>query len=252
MDLTISDAQLATKLAVAAGDRLLELQRTSGLLGKALGQAGDRVSHACLINALRLERPSDSVRSEEANEADSIAFNSRLWIIDPLDGTREYGEGRDDWAVHVGLAVEGIAVVGAVALPGRDEVHSTLQPLHLADAPKRPRMVVSRSRPSPDCLNVANILQAELIEMGSAGAKAMAVLRGEADIYLHSGGQYEWDSCAPAAVAAAHGLHVSRANGKPLKYGSDDPWLPDLLICHPRWKTQVLSAWKTNEAKMGL
>lgn len=240
------DAQLAANLADQAGRLLLHIRRSSALTGKSLGQAGDRASHELLLTALRAVRPKDSVRSEEGREGEHTASVSRLWIIDPLDGTREYSEGRDDWAVHVALAIEGVPVTGAVAIPGRGEVHATLSPLPLFKAASRPRMVVSRSRPSVQCLEVANILEAEIIEMGSAGAKAMAVLRGEADIYLHSGGQYEWDSCAPAAVAAAHGLHVSRACGSPLVYGADDPWLPDLLICHPDWSNKVLSAWPAN------
>ena len=89
---------------------------------------------------------------------------------------------------------------------------------------------------------VAEALGAELVAMGSAGAKAMAVVLGHADIYAHSGGQYEWDSCAPVAVAKAAGLHVSRIDGSELRYNQPDPYLPDLLICRPELAAEVLRA----------
>jgi 3'(2'), 5'-bisphosphate nucleotidase len=154
----------------------------------------------------------------------------RVWIIDPVDGTREYGEGRVDWAVHVALAIDGVATIGAVALPGVGVVMRSDQPLPLPHAGAQLRMVVSRTRPAKEALDVAQKLGAELVPMGSSGAKAMAILRGEADIYLHSGGQYEWDSAAPVAVAQAHGLHCSRIDGSALKYNNQDVYLPDLLI----------------------
>jgi 3'(2'), 5'-bisphosphate nucleotidase len=154
-----------------------------------------------------------------------------VWIVDPLDGTREYGEGRSDWAVHIALAVGGKASVGAVALPGLDLTLNSQHPLPLPATPEKLRMLVSRTRPAAEAVAVAQALGAELVPMGSAGAKAMAVVRGEADIYLHSGGQYEWDNCAPVAVAQAAGLHCSRIDGSALTYNHENPWLPDLLIC---------------------
>ena len=242
MDLT-ADADFAAKLAEQAGKLLLTVRSSSRLTAKALGQEGDKISHEFLVAALKAERPDDLIRSEEGEEAALPIRRSRLWIVDPLDGTREYSEGRDDWAVHVGLSVDGFPAAGAVALPGRNEVYSSSDPTYSKLTGGVPRMVISRSRPSAECLRVSTALEAEVIEMGSAGAKAMAVIRGDADIYLHSGGQYEWDSCAPAAVAVARGLHVSRACGAPIVYGASDPWLPDLLICHPDWRERVLSAW---------
>ena len=165
-----------------------------------------------------------------------------MWIVDPVDGTREYGEARTDWAVHVALTIDGKPVVGAVALPGLGLVLRSDQPQPLARRDGPLRMLVSRTRPAAEALAVAERLGAELVPMGSAGAKAMAVVRGEADIYLHTGGQYEWDSCAPAAVALAHGLHASRVDGSPLVYNQqEDTYMPDLLICRREDAGRVLA-----------
>ena len=168
---------------------------------------------------------------------------ARVWIVDPLDGTREFGEPpRTDWAVHVALVIGGEPVAGAVALPARGLVLSTASPPRLPPGVERPRVVVSRTRPPASAQQLVNALDAELVPMGSAGAKAMAVVLGDADIYAHSGGQYEWDSAAPVAVAASAGLHVSRLDGSPLRYNQRDAWLPDLLICRPELAQPVLAA----------
>ncbi|PAL19403.1 3'(2'),5'-bisphosphate nucleotidase CysQ [Sphingopyxis sp. GW247-27LB] len=235
-----SDDQLAARLAAAAGDILLDLRRAGDLQGKALGQAGDTAANAMLCHELRAARPGDGLLSEEEKDHDARLSQSRVWIVDPLDGTREYGEGRSDWAVHVALAVDGVAAVGAVALPGLGVTLTSGAPLPLRPANTPPRMLVSRTRPAAEAVHVAEALGAELLPMGSAGAKAMAVVRGEADIYLHTGGQYEWDNCAPVAVAAAAGLHVSRADGSPLRYNNADTYLPDLLICRKELAADVL------------
>ena len=237
----MTDAQLAAHLAEIAGRLLLEV-RSCGLLDdKALGKAGDQTANQFLCHALRHQRPDDGLLSEEEKDNPDRLSKSRVWIIDPVDGTREYGEGRTDWAVHVALAIDGVPVVGAVALPGLGLVLRSDTPQPLPAAASTPRMVVSRTRPAKEALDVAAAIGAELVPMGSAGAKAMAIVRGEAEIYLHTGGQYEWDSCAPAAVAAAHGLHVSRIDGSPLLYNRSDVYMPDLLICRPEWADRVLS-----------
>lgn len=228
----MTDGALAATLARAAGAMLVELRASSGLKGRELGDAGDAAANDLLVSALRTARPDDGLLSEESKDTKDRLSQERVWIIDPVDGTREYGEGRDDWAVHVGLAVNGKATTGAVALPAQDIVLRSDQPASLPQRANTLRMVVSRSRPAKEAVAVAKKLDAELIPMGSAGAKAMAIVRGEADIYLHSGGQYEWDNCAPVAVAEAHGLHCSRIDGSPLDYNRSDPYLPDLLICH--------------------
>ncbi|AKQ41366.1 inositol monophosphatase [Aurantiacibacter atlanticus] len=227
----MTDAELAAHLASCAGRILLEVRAAGVFEGKALGKAGDETANQFLVHALRHLRPDDGLLSEESKDTEDRLDKSRVWIVDPVDGTREYGEHRGDWAVHVALAIDGRPKIGAVALPGLDMVLRTDQPLTLPEAPEKLRMVVSRTRPAGEAVAVAEALDAELVPMGSAGAKAMAIIRGEADIYLHSGGQFEWDSCAPAAVAAAHGLHISRIDGSPLIYNQRDTYLPDLLIC---------------------
>lgn len=228
----MTDGELAAKLAEDAGKLLLDMRRSSSLTGKELGQAGDDLANEFLVSAFRKERRDDGLLSEESKDTSERLSKNRVWIIDPVDGTREFGEGRDDWAVHVGLSINGQAALGAVALPG---LGLTLRSDIPVSGPKRAeklRMVVSRSRPAQEAIEVAQTLDAELIPMGSAGAKAMAIVRGEADVYLHSGGQFEWDNCAPVAVAKAHNLHCSRIDGSELVYNCKNTYLPDLLICH--------------------
>lgn len=235
-----SDEELAARLADAAGAILLELRDEGAFEGKALGKEGDARANAMLMRELSAARPDDAILSEEEKDNVARCAQSRVWIVDPLDGTREYGEGRSDWAVHVALAVDGVPTVGAVALPGLGITLTSGAPQPLAPANAPPKMLVSRTRPAAEAVFVAEKIGAELLGMGSAGAKAMAVVRGEADIYLHTGGQYEWDNCAPAAVAAAAGLHVSRVDGSPLIYNCENPYLPDLLICRPEFADEAL------------
>ncbi|MEO9470544.1 3'(2'),5'-bisphosphate nucleotidase CysQ [Parasphingorhabdus sp.] len=237
----MTDGDLACKLAEDAGRMLVRLREDSRLTGKKLGKAGDETANEMLVAALREARPDDGLLSEESKDTKDRLTQDRVWIIDPVDGTREYGEARSDWAVHVALAVRGQAVTGAVSLPDLGVTLRSDRPGTEPIRQDRLRMVVSRSRPAKEALHVAKKLDAELIPMGSAGAKSMAVVRGEADIYLHSGGQYEWDNCAPVAVAQAHGLHCSRIDGAPLIYNQSETWLPDLLICHKEDAAQILA-----------
>jgi 3'(2'), 5'-bisphosphate nucleotidase len=244
------DHVLAAHVADAAGDLLMALRSRlveEGAPGSVLKAEGDRRSHELIMRLLAEHRPDDAVLSEEGKDDPVRLTASRVWIVDPLDGTREFSEPpRTDWAVHVALAVDGVAAAGAVALPGLGRTLGTLVPEPLPPAPPtRPRLVVSRTRPPALTAHLAEVLDAELVEMGSAGAKAMAVLRGEADVYAHAGGQYEWDNCAPVAVAQAAGLHVSRIDGSALRYNQADVYLPDLLICHPSLATSVLQAIAT-------
>ncbi len=237
----MTDLELAKHIAATAGKLLLELQASGLFAEKALGKAGDRVANAFIMEALKQQRPDDAVLSEEEKDNGARLAASRVWIVDPLDGTREYGERRTDWAVHVALAIDGKPEVGAVALPGLGLTLCS-EPQTLPPVPEKLRVLVSRTRPAKEAVAVAEALGAELVPMGSAGAKAMEVLRGGAEIYLHTGGQYEWDNCAPAAVALKAGLHASRADGSPLVYNNANPYLPDLLICQKHLAPRVLEA----------
>lgn len=237
----MTDTELAAHLAQVAGRILLEVRSSGMFEEKALGKAGDQTANQFLMHALQAQRPDDGLLSEESKDTEERLSKSRAWIIDPVDGTREYGEERADWAVHVGMAVDGVAELGAVALPGRDMVLRSDQPRALPEAASKPRFVVSRTRPAKEAQAVCKAMNGEMIGMGSAGAKAMAVVLGEAEVYLHSGGQYEWDSCAPVAVAKAHGLHCSRIDGSPLLYNQADTYLPDLLICRAELAEEALA-----------
>lgn len=237
----LSDAELAAHLANVAGQLLLAVRASGMFTDKALGKAGDATANQFLVHALRSMRPDDGLLSEEMKDDGARLQQKRVWIVDPVDGTREYGENRIDWAVHVALAIDGVATIGAVALPGSNVVMRSDRPVTLPQAGQPLRMVVSRTRPAKEAVAVAEKLGAELVPMGSSGAKAMSIIRGEADIYLHSGGQYEWDSAAPVAVAAAHGLHCSRIDGSPLEYNNADVYMPDLLIARPDHAQRVLS-----------
>jgi 3'(2'), 5'-bisphosphate nucleotidase len=230
----------AAALAVQAGRALMELREAPPAGTRDLGAAGDHMSHHLLVAELNRLYPADLVRSEEGLE--HVANDGRLWIVDPLDGTREFREsGRIDWAVHVALSVGGAPVVGAVALPALGMVLSTGAPPELKPPTgEQPRLVVSRSRPPEVAYDVAEALGAAMVPLGSAGAKIAAVILGDAEVYVHAGGQYEWDSCAPAAVALASGLHASRLDGEPLRYGDPDAWLPDLVVCRPEYASAVL------------
>jgi 3'(2'), 5'-bisphosphate nucleotidase len=238
------DDELSSHLAEAAGRLLLDLRARGGDPG-ALKDAGDARSHEFLLAELARLRPADAVLSEEGADDQARLWARRVWIVDPLDGTREFGEpGRCDWAVHVALWADGELAAGAVALPAQGEVlgtaHPPVPPVPPADGPIR--LLVSRSRPPAFVPAMASELGAELIEMGSAGAKAAAVITGQADAYVHSGGQYEWDSAAPVAVARAAGLHTSRIDGSALRYNQADPSVPDILICPIGLADRLLSA----------
>ncbi|MFL0586782.1 3'(2'),5'-bisphosphate nucleotidase CysQ [Sphingomonas olei] len=237
----MTDAALAAHLAETAGQILLAVRGATVFSPQALGKAGDQTANQFLVQAIRHARPDDGLLSEEMSCDGERLTKRRTWIVDPVDGTREYGEARHDWAVHVALAIDGVAAIGAVALPDAGLVLRSDQTAAVPPPASPLRMLVSRTRPAPEAVAVAERLGATLVPMGSAGAKAMAVVQGEADIYLHSGGQFEWDSAAPVAVAAAFGLHCSRIDGSPLRYNQEDVYLPDLLICQKELAGEVLA-----------
>ena len=238
-----TDHELAARLATEAGQLLLavreELADATAAERKA---AGDKRSHDYLMEALARERPDDAVLSEEGVDDPVRLSAQRVWIVDPLDGTREFSElGREDWAVHVALWQSGALVAGAVALPAQGVTLATPDPAPPPAHSGEPRIVVSRTRPPAVALQVRDQLNGTLVEMGSAGAKVAAVIQGLADVYVHAGGQYEWDSAAPVAVARAAGLHTSRIDGSPLEYNRADPLLPDLVVCRPEYADAVLA-----------
>lgn len=241
------DHSLAGELATEAGERLLKLRAELGFADqRALRDAGDRASHLFLTEALRRARPDDPVLSEEATRAERADTRRltarRVWIVDPLDGTREFGEpGRSDWAVHVALWEDGRLAAGAVALPAQGRTLTTAQPPKLPEPGEQLRIAVSRSRPPEFLRELAETVGAELVPIGSAGGKIAAVLSGEVEAYVHAGGQYEWDSAAPVAVALAAGAHASRIDGSPLTYNRPDPWLPDILVSLPGLAIKLLA-----------
>jgi 3'(2'), 5'-bisphosphate nucleotidase len=249
----VTDHELAARLATAAGELLLDVRTKLADAPAAERKAGgDKRSHDFLMEALAAERPGDAVLSEEGADDPVRLTADRVWIVDPLDGTREFSEiGRDDWAVHVALWKAGVGappaqsagelIAGAVALPAQGITLATPTVVPPPATADKPRIVVSRTRPPAIALAVRDALDGTLVEMGSAGAKVASVVQGLSDIYVHAGGQYEWDSAAPVAVARAAGLHTSRIDGSPLTYNRRDPLLPDLVVCRPEFADAVLA-----------
>ena len=243
------DHALARRIADETGQLLVELRAArTDVWPDRLRAEGDRRAHLRILEILTDVRPDDAVLSEEGYDDRNRLGSERVWVVDPLDGTREFGErGRTDWAVHIALVEGGGVTAGAVALPALGETFATdVPPVVPPVGDRRLRVVTSRSRLPHLSYTVAEALDADLVPMGSAGAKAMAVVRGDVDVYAHAGGMYEWDSAAPVAVAASAGLHVSRIDGSPLRYNRADPWLPDLLICRPELAATALEAAATS------
>jgi 3'(2'), 5'-bisphosphate nucleotidase len=240
-DAATDDSVLAAWLATTAGHRLLEV-RAEGLEGRELKDAGDLAAHELLMELLAQHRPHDAVLSEEGKDDKVRLGRSRVWIVDPLDGTREFSEPpRDDWAVHVALWEAGELTVGAVAQPALGRTfHTGEPPVVPPSSSDRPRIAVSRTRPPAFVESLASELDAELVPMGSAGVKVISVVRDVTDAYVHAGGQYEWDNAAPVAVARAAGLFCSRVDGSELRYNQDDVSLPDLVVCRPELAEPIL------------
>jgi 3'(2'), 5'-bisphosphate nucleotidase len=235
------DHELSAWLATTAGERLLAVRR-EGLTGRDLKDAGDRAAQEVLARLLLEHRPDDAVLSEEAADDKARLTARRVWIIDPLDGTREFSEPpRDDWAVHVALWEDGELTAGAVAQPALGETfHTGRPPVVPPRTSARPRIAVSRTRPPAFVEAMAKEIDAELVPMGSAGVKVMSVVRDVTDAYVHAGGQYEWDNAAPVVVARSAGLFCSRVDGSELRYNQDDVSLPDLVVCRPELSDQIL------------
>ncbi len=244
---TDKDHAEAARIATEAGQLLVETRERLFRLSvdpRTIKDEGDRRAHEFIMGELRAAFPDDGILSEEGRDDLTRLQKDRVWIVDPLDGTREFSEpGRQDWAVHIALTEAGVPTAGSVALPA---LETTLSAHPASELPERPdgppRLVVSRTRPPAAAMIIAEALGAELLGLGSAGAKAMSIILGHADIYAHSGGQFEWDNCAPAVVAQAAGMHATRADGSELTYNHADPWLPDLLFCRPEFAEPALAA----------
>ncbi len=237
----ISDIDLAAEIADGAG-RILEAIRHGGLLtSQTLGDTGDRLAQAWIAQVLRAHRPADAVLSEEAPDGTARLSADRVWVIDPLDGTKDYAAHLPDYAVHVALTLGGRPEASVVSLPATGEVFRS-DTVATPTGPLTGTMAISRSRATPGMFRVAHRLGLTPVSLGSAGVKAMAVVRGDVDVYLHAGGQYEWDSCAPVGVARAAGLHCSRLDGSELTYNNADVYLPDLVVCRPEIADRVMAA----------
>lgn len=237
----IDDESLAGRLAQGTGEILKGVRNVGLLRGGDLGAAGDAIAQDWISRSLTLHRPDDGVLSEEATDDLSRLDKDRVWIIDPLDGTREYGGVRQDWAVHIALAEEGQVTVAAVGMPDLGQVFTSAES-RAVDGPRTNRFVISRNSTPDIAPYLAEKFDAELTTMGSCGAKAVSVLLGDNDAYIHAGGQYEWDNAAPVGVCRAAGLHCSRLDGSPLVYNNRDTYLPDLLICRPDLADDILAA----------
>ncbi len=226
-----NDADFARHLAKGAGDILLNLYSNFSLNGEELGQIGDKQANDFIINEIKKYRPNDGILSEESIDDLARLNKSRVWIIDPLDGTREFCERNDEWAVHIGLAIEKKPLLGVVNMPQKKQLFESVKPIKLPPLNSTTKIFVSRSRPCDEASLLAQKFNGELVSMGSAGAKTMAILNGEGEIYVHVGGQNEWDNCAPIAIALENGLHASRIDGSEISYNNKNTIVSDLLIC---------------------
>ncbi len=263
MSLEEIDRQLALDVSEKAAQNLLRIRREGflkGESGRALSDVGDRISEEIIRSMIESERPDDAILSEEQMTEDQRRFYAeRVWIIDPLDGSREFGtEANADWAIHVALwnrsqsdtngFHEGKIALSVVTIPATGETYTSFWTQKRDYDIETPiRIVVSNTRAPEWLSDLGAYLNVTLLPRGSAGVKAMEVVAGRADAYVHSGGQYEWDSAAPVGVSLAAGLHASRLDGTPLRYNQPDPYLPDLVICKKTLAPLLLEAiWKVN------
>ncbi|MBN8646651.1 MAG: 3'(2'),5'-bisphosphate nucleotidase CysQ [Caulobacterales bacterium] len=242
-----SDEALALYIARNAGQILCNLRNNSELSGKELGNFADKAANDFIVETIKKHRPNDAILSEEECDDKKRLSKSRVWIIDPLDGTYEYCENRNDWAVHIALAINNKPELGIVAIPSSEKIYSSNSLISREESKAPIKIAISRSRTPQIAYELGRFLNAELIPMGSAGVKAMAVVEGNVDIYFHIGEQKEWDNCAPVAIALANGLHVSRLNGNEITYNNEDVVVNDLLICRKEFASDIL-AW-CNERK---
>lgn len=241
MTAELNDATLAQRLAQGTGEILKGVRNVGLLRGTELGKAGDALAQDWIARSLIQHRPNDAMLSEEAEDDLARLDNSRVWIIDPLDGTREYAGGRQDWAVHIALAEDGKIVEAAVGMPDLGRVFSSSE-VRAVEGTRTNRLVISQNTTPAIAEFIAEDLGLELVTMGSCGAKAVSVILGDNDAYVHAGGQYEWDNAAPVGIAQAAGLHTSRLDGTDLCYNCESPYLPDLVISRPDMADEILAS----------
>ena len=241
MTAELNDATLAQRLAQGTGEILKGVRNVGLLRGTELGKAGDAMAQDWIARSLVQHRPNDAMLSEEAEDDLTRLDNSRVWIIDPLDGTREYAGGRQDWAVHIALVENGKIVESAVGMPDLGRVFSSSE-VRAVEGSRTNRLVISQNTTPAIAEFIAEDLGLELVTMGSCGAKAVSVILGDNDAYVHAGGQYEWDNAAPVGIAQAAGLHTSRLDGTELCYNCESPYLPDLVISRPDMADEILSS----------
>ncbi|MGJ4125450.1 3'(2'),5'-bisphosphate nucleotidase CysQ [Corynebacterium macclintockiae] len=250
MTAELNDATLAQRLAQGTGEILKGVRNVGLLRGTELGKAGDALAQDWIARSLIQHRPNDAMLSEEAEDDLARLDNSRVWIIDPLDGTREYAGGRQDWAVHIALAENGEIVESAVGMPDLGRVFSSAE-VRAVQGQRTNRLVISQNTTPAIAEFIAEDLGMELVTMGSCGAKAVSVILGDNDAYVHAGGQYEWDNAAPVGIAQAAGLHTSRLDGTPLRYNCESPYLPDLVISRPDRADEILASTAKFHEKHG-
>lgn len=241
MTAELNDATLAQRLAQGTGEILKGVRNVGLLRGTELGKAGDALAQDWIARSLVQHRPNDAMLSEEAEDDLTRLDNSRVWIIDPLDGTREYAGGRQDWAVHIALVENGKIIEAAVGMPDLGRVFSSSE-VRAVEGARTNRLVISQNTTPAIAEFIAEDLGLELVTMGSCGAKAVSVILGDNDVYVHAGGQYEWDNAAPVGIAQAAGLHTSRLDGTDLCYNCESPYLPDLVISRPDMADEILSS----------
>lgn len=240
MTAELTDARLTHRLAQGTGEILKGVRNVGVLRGRSLGDAGDDLAQSWISRTLAQHRPGDGFLSEEAADNPARLKKDRVWIVDPLDGTKEFATGRQDWAVHIALVENGRPTHAAVGMPDLGVVFDSAD-VRAVVGPYSRKIVVSHNRPPAVASYVAQEMGYETVQLGSAGAKAIHVLLGDSDAYIHAGGQYEWDSAAPVGVATAAGLHCSRLDGSALTYNNKDTYVPDMLICRPELAEEIMA-----------
>jgi 3'(2'), 5'-bisphosphate nucleotidase len=257
------DLALARDLAARTGARAIDLARRGRWSGRTLAELGDNAADGFLCGWLAAVRPNDAILSEETTDSRARLTAERVWIVDPIDGSKEYGSGGNEWAVQVALWVRGRLALGALALSGDgpvlagicgdsdDTLGGEATPVRgTTPEPSRPRIIVSKNHTPKWAPDFAERLGGTIVTASGVGYKVARVLLGAADVYVHEGSikLYEWDTAAPEAVARAFGWNVSGLDGGELVYNRVPPTTGDFLVCRPASKTRCLEALRASGA----